>query len=247
MADDILLEQNCNAQMFCDVGNSLKLELVEPIHSLDILENDSEDVDEEGYITKRISYGNLSVQIRCLAVLRGSPVINCDFDLTGFMVWPATRCMIHFILAHRYLFLGEKVIELGSGTGLAGLWASQFCSKCVMTDREEDVLCLLQHNIDNNEFPNEKPLASILNWGNEEDARNIMKTSGNFSIVLGTDLIYPERENKIAPLFQTVKLFLLGGHRNSYSSNENNISNDYGNVEKNPKADNNIKYGMLNR
>lgn len=61
--------------------------------------------------------------------------------------------MASFIVANREYFQGLKILELGSGTGLIGLWAAKFCSKIVLTDKEPLVVDLIQRNIDQNHFP----------------------------------------------------------------------------------------------
>ena len=47
------------------------------------------------------------------------------------------------------ILAGKKVLELGSGPGLSGFHAAHWASEVIVTDYQDLVLELLQHNIQN--------------------------------------------------------------------------------------------------
>ncbi len=73
-------------------------------------------------------------------------------DETGVMVWPATYSMIRFLLMHRKYFSKKKILELGSGAGVTGLWALLLGNNVTLTDFSEDTINLLEYNIEQSKF-----------------------------------------------------------------------------------------------
>lgn len=69
------------------------------------------------------------------------------------------------------------------------MWAAKFCSKIVLTDREETVLNLIQRNIDENTFPRarEKPSVEMYEWGNS--LRDIFSKHGAFDLIIAAEVM----------------------------------------------------------
>jgi len=97
---------------------------------------------------------------------------------TGLIVWPAALCLCKYLL-HLYeiekqFFEKKRVLELGSGLGLCGLFAAAFGSeKVILTDRSLEVLELLERNVKKNftELNNKsfwKCLNGVLVWKNSK-------------------------------------------------------------------------------
>eukprot|EP01119_Soliformovum_irregulare_P002941 TRINITY_DN1319_c0_g4_i2.p1 TRINITY_DN1319_c0_g4~~TRINITY_DN1319_c0_g4_i2.p1 ORF type:complete len:208 (-),score=77.53 TRINITY_DN1319_c0_g4_i2:15-638(-) len=141
------------------------------------------------------------------SLINHQTLLDQDVDLTGHMLWPASAYLTEFILSRKDLFRGLNAIELGSGTGLCGLWAAKFCKKMTLTDCEDSVTDLLRFNVNNNIFQLEKPTVANLMWG-ENSEKNFLESYGPIDIIIGSDLVYPESEWNIPPLFSTVKNLL---------------------------------------
>ena len=62
-----------------------------------------------------------------------------DHDLTGQILWPAATLLAEYLEAHAQQWLTgcPCAVELGSGLGMAGLLASQFCKMVILTDHNE--------------------------------------------------------------------------------------------------------------
>eukprot|EP00397_Hematodinium_sp_SG-2012_P041518 GEMP01045744.1.p2 GENE.GEMP01045744.1~~GEMP01045744.1.p2 ORF type:complete len:228 (+),score=43.87 GEMP01045744.1:22-684(+) len=94
---------------------------------------------------------------------------------TSSVVWPVAVHMCRWLCQHPELIEGKSVVELGSGTGLVGLTASQMRPRRILlTDSE---IGILRENC----VGCETEVGTLL-WG---DAHNF----GTFDVVLMSDLI----------------------------------------------------------
>ncbi|XP_022132654.1 calmodulin-lysine N-methyltransferase isoform X2 [Momordica charantia] len=114
-----------------------------------------------------------------------------DIDNTGLVChWPSEDVLAYFCLLHSDLFRCKRVIELGSGYGLAGLViaASTEASEVVITDGNPQVVEYIQHNIAINPkaFGGTRVDSLTLHW-NQEDVSNI---SGSFDIIVASDCTF---------------------------------------------------------
>jgi predicted nicotinamide N-methyase len=108
---------------------------------------------------------------------------------TGTKLWPAATVLSTF-LANRLPTLHQPtLLELGAGLGLCGLLAGAFCSKVVLTDKDEQVLRLLQLNISTN-YPEAKHIeCAHLTWGVDLPAFT-KKFPQPFDIIIASDVLY---------------------------------------------------------
>ena len=68
--------------------------------------------------------------------------------LTGQCIWQAADVLSQYIYDQiGGLFQGKNVLEIGSGTGLAGLVAANYAQKVVLTDYQDTIIDLLRKNI----------------------------------------------------------------------------------------------------
>uniref|UniRef100_A0A6N2M435 Calmodulin-lysine N-methyltransferase n=1 Tax=Salix viminalis TaxID=40686 RepID=A0A6N2M435_SALVM len=102
-----------------------------------------------------------------------------NVDNTGLVCqWPSEDVLAYFCLSHADMFRSKRVIELGSGYGLAGLViaATTEASEVVISDGNPVV-----HSIEDNSkaFGNTKVKALTLHW-DEEVTYNISNTFDEF-------------------------------------------------------------------
>ncbi|CAK9320753.1 unnamed protein product [Citrullus colocynthis] len=114
-----------------------------------------------------------------------------DIDNTGLVChWPSEDVLAYFCLLHLDLFRCKRVIELGSGYGLAGLVvaASTEASEVVITDGNPQVVEYIQHNIAMNSkaFGGTRVDSLTLHW-NQENVSNI---SGSFDLIIASDCTF---------------------------------------------------------
>lgn len=104
----------------------------------------------------------------------------------------------------------EDVLEVGSGTGITGIVAA-FCSKSVVvTDYNDIVLELLDHNARENALPGSKCVCKKLDWTIEESRRTF--TPHSYNVIIGSDVVYWHQ--MIIPLLESVD-YLLSDAPNS--------------------------------
>ncbi|MCL7038327.1 hypothetical protein MKW94_029174 [Papaver nudicaule] len=145
----------------------------------------------------------------------------------SFQLWPAATTLVNLLDHHQSgnniktplsAILDEfrlcqqplRILELGSGTGLAGIAAAAvLSSSCTITD--------LPHVLPNLQFnaaANSEMLASrggsvnvaALRWGEKDDMELVGR---EFDVILGSDVVY--YDYLYDPLLQTLRFFLGGG------------------------------------
>ncbi|KAJ6916470.1 hypothetical protein NC652_019003 [Populus alba x Populus x berolinensis] len=111
-----------------------------------------------------------------------------NVDNTGLVCqWPSEDVLAYFCLSHADMFRSKRVIELGSGYGLAGLViaATTEALEVVISDGNPVVVDYIQHSIDANStaFGNTKVKTVTLHW-DEEVTYNISDT---FDVIVASD------------------------------------------------------------
>lgn len=123
-------------------------------------------------------------------------------DDTCSTVWDSAVVLSRYVVAHRNDSLKrfELVVELGSGTGLAGLVAASVLNvPVVLTDLPEN-LHVLQRSV----VLNQKATVQVepLSWGDEAAARRIIHKSP--LLVCCADCLLPYGEALMQPLVHTI-------------------------------------------
>ncbi|XP_047168439.1 calmodulin-lysine N-methyltransferase [Vigna umbellata] len=114
-----------------------------------------------------------------------------NIDNTGLVCnWPSEDVLAHYCLSHADIFRSKKVIELGSGYGLAGfvIAAATGASEVVISDGNPQVVDYTQRNIEANTgaFGDTVVKSMTLHW-NQEDITNLADT---FDIIIASDCTF---------------------------------------------------------
>lgn len=132
----------------------------------------------------------------------------------GGIIWDAARVMLHFLSKKVHGFsdyLGEAklgtIVELGAGTGVAGLALAKLFSdshRVILTEYSSGCLELMKESIKINGLQ-ERVKQVPMKWGREE-AQGLLKTEIGDSMVdliIGTDLVYDS--SLFEPLCDTIE------------------------------------------
>jgi len=104
---------------------------------------------------------------------RDSGQVDSQLHLT---LWPSAECLCEAL--GKYVQPNTKVLELGAGTGLVGLYAAKFYSAQVtITDGNPEAVSLIEDNIKLNGVNAE---AAQLVWGEGQTT---------YDLVLGSDVM----------------------------------------------------------
>jgi hypothetical protein len=159
----------------------------------------------EEYIEQCFSFGSTQQRLLC------SKMCTTDYDLTGQIVWPASRVLAWYLLLHKNFFSNRSVLELGAGCGLAGFFVSNFAQNVVVTDGNGIVLRLLERN--KSHLLTKNVTVSKLIWGLRKEIQPYSSSQSCPEVVIGADVIlWP---NQITSLLYTIRWLLLPhGHHN---------------------------------
>ncbi|XP_028089681.1 calmodulin-lysine N-methyltransferase [Camellia sinensis] len=130
-----------------------------------------------------------------------------NIDNTGLVCcWPSEDVLAYYCLSHVDIFRSKKVIELGSGYGLAGLVIAAVTDalEVVISDGNPQVVDYIQRNINANSgaFGGTLVKSMILHW----DQREISDNSNSFDVIVASDCTFFKEFHK--GLAQTVKFLL---------------------------------------
>ncbi|KAL2517943.1 S-adenosyl-L-methionine-dependent methyltransferase superfamily protein [Abeliophyllum distichum] len=128
-------------------------------------------------------------------------------DNTGLVCqWPSEDVLAYYCLLHVDMFRSKRVIELGSGYGLAGLVIATVTDplEVVISDGNPQVVDYIQRNIDANSvsFCGTNVTSMMLHWDHYE----VPSISGTFDIVIASDCTFFKEFHK--GLVQTIRCLL---------------------------------------
>jgi len=118
------------------------------------------------------------------------------------VVWDSAVVLAEYITKHPEIVKGKSVLELGAGTGLAGLAAASLGSKVTVTEREEAMDHLISTVERNTEGKHWDISAQVLDWTVSYDDSDKFH---DFDVVIGADIIYIEETFEY--LLKTLKSF----------------------------------------
>ncbi len=101
----------------------------------------------------------------------------------GVTLWASAIALAHEVAARAGFFRGVRVLELGAGTGLAGIVAASHGARVVQTDRNELAMSVCRRNAALNGIETiEQRLVDWTNWEYTE----------RYDLILGSDILYDE-------------------------------------------------------
>ncbi|EPS62017.1 hypothetical protein M569_12776, partial [Genlisea aurea] len=130
--------------------------------------------------------------------LRDSEFCNQNnIDNTGLICqWPSEEVLAYYSLSHPENFRGKRVIELGSGYGLAGLVIAMVAeaSEVVISDGNRQVVDYVQSSIEANSasFGDTKVISMVLHWGGTLESELL---SGAFDVIVASDCTFWEESH----------------------------------------------------
>ncbi|OIT32565.1 PREDICTED: calmodulin-lysine N-methyltransferase isoform X1 [Nicotiana attenuata] len=130
-----------------------------------------------------------------------------DIDNTGLVCqWPSEEVLAYYCLSHPDMFRQKRVIELGSGYGLAGLAVAMTTEalEVIISDGNPQVVGYIQHNINANSggFGSTEVKPLMLHWGQDKDSN----FSNKFDIIIASDCTFFKEFHQ--ELAETIKLLL---------------------------------------
>ena len=127
---------------------------------------------------------------------------------TGLCSWPAGEALTSWIDAQGASWASKRVLELGSGSGISGIftakrWGSHL-QEIVLTDCHDEVLSNLQHNVEVNLGKDDAVVVKVeeLDWESVSESSLPNKPD----ILLGADIVFDGRV--IPSLVRTIHLLL---------------------------------------
>ncbi|KAK5577929.1 hypothetical protein RB653_002877 [Dictyostelium firmibasis] len=166
------------------------------------------------------------------------------YNLVGMTTWGAAYQLSDFILSNQNLFINQKILELGSGTGLVGIILDFIkpLKKLILTDYSPKVLKNLKVNMElnnieiedlinddekvndvNKDDNNKINQVRVLDW-EIEDLNILNNYSGlnDSNIILGADIVY---EPSLCKYLVSILYFLLERNDNSVAYISSTIRN----------------------
>lgn len=119
----------------------------------------------------------------------------------GLHQWEAGIVLARFVLFNAQLFNGRRVLELGSGTGLAGITASLIGAESTLSDYNTDVLENIGRSV---ELSGARVHTTRLDW---TDPTSYL--SEQFDCIIGSDLVY--QGAPLDSLAHTINAHLIPG------------------------------------
>jgi len=109
----------------------------------------------------------------------------------GTRLWPASNVLVQYL--DTLSLEGERVLELGAGAGLCGLYAhrARRCERIVLTDHDVTTLKLLRHNAALNASCGH---VHALDWHSHGDLEAVLGLHGTFSTILASDVLFQARD-----------------------------------------------------
>jgi len=156
-----------------------------------------------GVKSQTVYLGEHILYLHCLNEIPAAMALQSGSDLTGLKIWPGADLLCRFLYQRREWLQGKRVLELGAGVGLVGLFAAALgCSSVLLTDVCELSLRCLQKNIQANCVLNVDVHCCSLRWG--QSSENVeTKISKTYDLIIGSEVIY--NQNCVEQLFETVE------------------------------------------
>lgn len=130
-------------------------------------------------------------------------------DTTGAtFCWPAALALSNFLLEHKALIRGKRVLEIGAGLGLPGICCAHALQPAavLLTDGSAPAVSRLSDNVASNPCPSIVVKTAQVQWS--EEAGKLLVQSFKPDVVIAADVAYPFKDNSCL-------LHMLGGLLNT--------------------------------
>lgn len=143
-----------------------------------------------------------------IVTIKETPQIISE-GTTGLNCWEAGIFLGDWILSSGDQFVGKRILELGSGTGLTGIIAARTCTpgQLILSDCHEQVLKLARENVALNGCQNLVQVVD-LNW--DSPTTTLDEYALDPEIIFAADIVYDD--TVFRPLVDLFSIFL---NRNS--------------------------------
>ena len=137
-------------------------------------------------------------------------------EISGRQVWTGSLMACHYLSQHPNFVSGKTVLELGSGTGVLGMFAHRLNAKSVsLTDGDEQSVDLIRQNLERNRIDPEQTSCSHMLWADEPTqssfslmvkAKFPFNCDARFERIIAGDVMY--KRDLPSLFFQSVNEFL---------------------------------------
>lgn len=142
------------------------------------------------------TFGPVTVRLAC------ATAATTDFDMTGVIVWPASRLLAWYIVANPSSFVNQDILEVGAGCGVGGFVTAELGGskgRIAITDGEPKVVEILEKSaaLLREDAKEDKDVPEVVVdefvWGDgKEDVVSMLeKTKVCPSVVIGADVCHP--------------------------------------------------------
>ncbi|KAG8468069.1 hypothetical protein KFE25_007121 [Diacronema lutheri] len=137
-----------------------------------------------------------------------------DADGTFRRIWPASLSFGAHLASCPDLVRGKSVVELGAGSGVAGILCAAFGAEQAWLTDLPAALPLIESNVARNERVATRCTAWPCRWGEDADIAALLEQAGvpAFDVIVASELVYKQRPSTFAALVDTM---LALGHETS--------------------------------
>lgn len=165
-----------------------------------------EDEDEIEYEAEYFSIADWQIAIQSISFLPISQLLQLETkeqEISGQRVWTGSLMLCAYMLQHKQQVEGRSVLELGSGSGIAGIVAQKLGAKVCYTDADPKSLELLQTNVTSNGC---EGLVRYLNWFEDTAEAVVQEAFSEPPLLIAADVLY--KAALLEPFFNTVSKIL---------------------------------------
>jgi predicted nicotinamide N-methyase len=163
----------------------------------------------EGHIDGQVTYTHPSLAEPLCFEQR--PSLSADtnqIDGTFRRIWPAALSFGSWLCAHPAVVKGKSVLELGAGSGVAGIICAALGASEVWLTDLPSALPLIEANLMKNRGSTSNCNVWPCKWGDEGDFRGLRERAGRttFDIILASELVY-KNDHVFRALVETMRAF----------------------------------------